>query len=304
MRVGRALLAWAVFCAAAAGAQGQESDTLARIRETGVIALGYREASIPFSYDDGKGGVIGYSQDFAAQIVEAVKRRLNAPDLKVALTPVTPENRMSLVQNGTVDLECGSTTHDAERAEDVAFSYSIFVIGTRLMTRRGAGIRDWRDLRGKTVVTTAGTTSERLLRGMNETQDMHMRIISAKDHDTAFLALSTGRAVAFMMDDALLAGERARSGRPGDFVIVGKPRSREAYGCMMRKDDPGFRQVVNDAIAKVETSGEAERIYRKWFLSPIPPNGLNLNFPESDDVKALYRNPNDRVIAPLSDWMD
>src|ERR1700748_1875033 len=273
-----------------------EQTTLQRIDADGVISLGHRESSIPFSYYDDKQQVIGYSQDFALKIVEAVKAKLNMPDLKVKLTPITSQNRIPLVQNGTVDIECGSTTNNAERQQQAAFSNTIFVIGTRLMTKKDSGIKDWADLKGKTVVTTAGTTSERLLRKMNHDKNMRMSIISAKDHGESFLTLSTGRAVAFMMDDALLAGERAKSSTPNDFVIVGTPQSHEAYGCMMRKGDPDFKKVVDDAIAKVETSGEADAIYKKWFQSPIPPKGLNLNFPPSEEIKALYKSPNDKVI--------
>jgi glutamate/aspartate transport system substrate-binding protein len=261
-----------------------------------VISLGHRESSIPFSYYDEKQNVVGYSHEFAMQVVEAVKQKLNMPNLKVKLTPITSQNRIPLVQNGTVDIECGSTTNNAERQQQVSFSNTIFVIGTRLMTKKDSGIKDWADLKGKTVVTTAGTTSERLLRKMNQDKSLGMNIISAKDHGESFLTLSTGRAAAFMMDDALLAGERAKSNTPNDFVIVGAPQSHEAYGCMLRKNDPEFKKVVDDAIAKVETSGEADKIYKKWFESPIPPKGLNLNFPESDDMKALYKAPNDKAI--------
>ena len=230
------------------------------------------------------------------KIVDAVKQKLNTPDLKMRLTPVTPQNRIPLVQNGTVDLECGSTTNNIEREQQVTFSNTIFVIGTRLMTRRDSGIKGWPDLKGKTVVTTAGTTSERLLRKMNQNKGMGMNIISAKDHGEAFQTLANGRASAFMMDDALLAGERAKWGNPGEFVIVGAPQSEEVYGCMMRKNDPAFKKVVDGAIARVETSGEADQIYQKWFESPIPPKGLNLNFPENDAIKALFKNPNDKPI--------
>jgi glutamate/aspartate transport system substrate-binding protein len=201
------------------------------------------------------------------------------------------------VQNGTIDLECGSTTHDVERAKQVGFTDTIFVIGTRLMAKKESGIKDFADLKGKTVVTTAGTTSERILRKLNQDQNMGMSIISAKDHGESFLTLSTGRAVAFMMDDALLAGERAKSNDPADFVIVGTPQSKESYGCMMRRDDPEFKKVADDAIAKVQTSGEADAIYKKWFMTPIPPKGLNLNFPESDDMKALFKAPNDKPLS-------
>ena len=276
-------------------ASAQSSDTLKKIKETGVISLGHRESSIPFSYYDDKQNVIGYSQDMAMKIVEAVKVKLAMPDLKVKLTPVTSQNRIPLVQNGTIDLECGSTTHDAERAKQVGFTDTIFVIGTRLMTKKESGIKDFADLKGKTVVTTAGTTSERILRKLNQDQNLGMSIISANSE--SFLILSTGRAVAYMMDDALLAGERAKSNDPADFVIVGTPQSKESYGCMMRRDDPEFKKVADDAIAKVQTSGEADAIYKKWLLTPIPPKGLNLNFPESDDMKALFKAPNDKPLS-------
>jgi glutamate/aspartate transport system substrate-binding protein len=286
-----AALAWL-----AGGAHAQDAGTLKKIKDTGVISLGYRESSVPFSYYDTKQNVIGYSYDVEMKVVDAIKRKLGTPDLKMRLVPVTPQNRIPLVQNGTVDIECGSTTHNAERQQQVAFSDTIFVIGTRLLTRKGSGIQDFSDLKGRTVVTTAGTTSERLLRKMNQDKALKMSIISAKDHGDSFRALETGRAEAFMMDDALLAGERAKSRTPDDYVIVGTPQSREAYGCMLRKNDPEFQKAVDDAIAQVQTSGEAEKIYKTWFESPIPPKGLNLNFPESSAMKALFKSPNDRAL--------
>jgi glutamate/aspartate transport system substrate-binding protein len=296
MKVRKAALLVATLGLFAGGAHAQEAGTLKKIKDTGVISLGYRESSIPFSYYDEQQNVIGYSHEFMMKIVDAVKQKLNTPDLKIKLTPVTPQNRIPLVQNGTVDLECGSTTNNMEREQQVTFSNTIFVIGTRLMTRKDSGIKDWLDLKGKTVVTTAGTTSERLLRRMNQDKGMGMNIISAKDHEEAFQALASGRASAFMMDDALLAGERAKSGHPAEFVILGTPQSEEAYGCMMRKNDPEFKKVVDGAIAKIETSGEADQIYQKWFESPIPPKGLNLKFPESDAIRALFKSPNDKPI--------
>jgi glutamate/aspartate transport system substrate-binding protein len=176
----------------------------------------------------------------------------------------------------------------------VAFSTNIFVVGTRLMTRKGAGINDFPDLKGKNVAVTAGTTSERLLRRYNTDHKLGMRIISAKDHGESFLMLETGRAAAFMMDDALLYGERAKAKRPDDWVVVGKPMSEEAYGCMMRKGDAAFKKLVDGAISKAMTSGEAAKIYAKWFQQPIPPKGLNLNWPMSEDVRALFKAPNDK----------
>lgn len=273
----------------------QESPTLKKIKDSGTIALGHRESSIPFSYYDDKQQVVGYSQELMLKVVDAVKAELKMPNLQVKLTPVTSQNRIPLVQNGTVDIECGSTTHNAERARQVAFSNTIFVIGTRLMTKKDSGIKDFPELAGKNVVTTAGTTSERLIRKMNEDKKLAMNIISAKDHGEAFLTLETGRAVAFMMDDALLYGELAKARRPAEWTIVGTPQSFEAYGCMMRKDDPAFKKVADAALAKAMTSGEAEAIYKKWFTQPIPPKGLNLNFPISEAMLRLYKAPNDKA---------
>jgi glutamate/aspartate transport system substrate-binding protein len=280
----------------ATSAAEEPKQTLDRIRASKTISLGYRESSVPFAYYDDKQQVVGYSYELMLGVVEAVKRELGLPDLKIKLTPVTSQNRIPLVQNGTIDLECGSTTNNLERQKQVAFSNTLFVIGTRLLTRKDSGIKDFPDLAGKNVVTTAGTTSERLILKMNEDKKMGMNIISARDHGESFLTLQSGRAVAFMMDDALLAGEMAKARKPDDWHIVGTPQSREAYGCMMRRDDPGFKKVVDAAIARAMTSGEAERLFHKWFQSPIPPRGVNLNLPLSDDMKELFRHPNDRAL--------
>ena len=270
----------------------QESPTLKKIKDSGAIALGHRESSIPFSYYDDKQQVVGYSQELMLKVVDAVKAELKLPALQTKLVPVTSQNRIPLVQNGTIDIECGSTTHNSERAKQASFSNTIFIIGTRLMTKKESGIKDFADLAGKNVVTTAGTTSERLIRKMNEERKLGMNIISAKDHGEAFLTLETGRAAAFMMDDALLYGEMAKARKPADWVVVGTPQSYEAYGCMMRKDDPGFKKLVDAALAKTMVSGEAEAIYKKWFTQPIPPKGLNLNFPLSEQMQKLYKAPN------------
>ena len=276
--------------------QGQElTGTLQKIKDTGVITLGHRESSIPFSYYDDKQQVIGYSQDLMLKAVDAIKAELKLAKLDVKLIPVTSENRITLVQNGSVDLECGSTTNTTDRQKQVSFSNSIFVVGTRLMTKSNSGIKDFPDLAGKSVVTTAGTTSDRLLRKMNEGNNMKMKVISAKDHGEAFLTLESGRAVAFVMDEVLLYGEMAKAKNASEWAVVGTPQSYEAYGCMMRKDDPAFKKVVDGALAQVMTSGEAEKIYAKWFLQPIPPKGLNLNFQLSYALKKLFKSPNDKA---------
>ncbi len=290
------LFATALACSFALPALAQEEGgTLKKIKDSGTISLGHRESSIPFSYYDDKQQVVGYSHDLMLKAVDAVKKQLKVPKLQVKLTPITSQNRIPLVQNGTIDIECGSTTNNLERQKQVAFSNTLFIVGTRLLTKKNSGIKDFPDLKGKNVVTTAGTTSERLIRALNDEKQMGMNIISARDHSESFLTLESGRAVAFMMDDALLAGEAAKARKPAEWHIVGTPQSKEAYGCMMRKDDPQFKKVVDDAIAQAMKSGEAEKLYKKWFMSPIPPKGNNLNLPLSEEMKELFKNPNDKA---------
>jgi glutamate/aspartate transport system substrate-binding protein len=290
-----AILALGFTAVTALPAFAQDAGTLKKIKDTGSITLGHRESSIPFSYYNDKQEVIGYSQELMLKVVDAVKAHLKLDKLDTKLMPVTSANRITLVQNGTIDIECGSTTNNTERQKQVAFSTTIFVVGTRLLTKKDAGINDFPDLAGKNVVTTAGTTSERLLRKINEDQKLGLSIISAKDHGESFLTLETGRAVAFMMDDALLYGEIAKAKKPGDWIVTGKAQSKEAYGCMLRKDDAEFKAVVDAAMTKLQTSGEATKIYEKWFMNPIPPKGLNLAMPLSDEMKALYAAPNDKA---------
>jgi len=271
------------------------TGTLKKIKDAGFISVGHRESSIPFSYYDDKNEVVGYSQDLVMMVVDAVKKKLNLPNLAVKLIPVTSQNRIPLIQNGTIDIESGSTTNNVERQQQVSFSNTMFIIGTRLLVKKDSGIKDFPDLKGKNVVVTAGTTSERLIREMNEKNSMGMSIISAKDHGESFLTLQSGRAAAFMLDDALLAGERAKARKPDDWVIVGTPQSKEAYGMMVRKGDDQFKKLADETIAKAQTSGEAAKLYQKWFQSPIPPKGLNLDLVLSDDMKELFKNPNDKA---------
>ncbi|WP_422910873.1 glutamate/aspartate ABC transporter substrate-binding protein [Pseudomonas sp. MAC6] len=271
------------------------TGTLKKIKDSGTITLGHRDASIPFSYfGDNPQHPVGYSHDLQLKVVDAIKQELGLPDLKVRYNLVTSQTRIPLVQNGTVDLECGSTTNNIERQRQVDFSVGIFEVGTRLLTKKTSGVNDFPDLKGKNVVTTAGTTSERLLKIMNAEKQMGMNIISAKDHGESFLMLESGRALAFMMDDALLYGEMAKAKQPADWVVVGEPQSFEIYGCMMRKGDEGFKQVVDKAISATFASGEINAIYDKWFMQPVPPKGLNLNFPMSDELKKLIANPTDK----------
>ncbi|AJI95713.1 bacterial extracellular solute-binding s, 3 family protein [Yersinia ruckeri] len=272
------------------------TGTLKKIKDNGVIVVGHRESSVPFSYYDNQQKVVGYSQDYSNLIVDAVKKKLNLPDLQVKLIPVTSQNRIPLLQNGTFDFECGSTTNNLERQKQAAFSNTIFVVGTRLLTKKDSGIKDFKNLAGKAVVVTSGTTSEVLLNKLNEENKMDMRIISAKDHGDSFRTLESGRAVAFMMDDALLAGERAKAKKAGEWEIVGTPQSQEAYGCMLRKDDPQFKALMDQTIATAQTSGVATKSFERWFTQPIPPKNLNLNFSLSDDMKKLFKAPNDKAL--------
>ena len=271
-------------------------STLEKIKASGTIVLGHRDASIPFSYiADNPNQPIGYAHDLQMKVVEAVKKELNMPDLKVRYNLVTSQNRIPLVVNGTVDFECGSTTNNLERQKQVQFSNNFFVVGTRLLVDKAAGIKDFADLKGKPVVTTSGTTSERLLKEYNDKNQAGMNIISAKDHGEAFLMLQNGRAQAFMMDDVLLAGARAKAEDPAKWEIVGTPMSFENYGCMMRKDDPAFQKVVNDAMSAVFKSDEINKMYKQWFESPIPPKNVNMEFPMSDKMKEIIANPNDKA---------
>ncbi|RJL52507.1 amino acid ABC transporter substrate-binding protein [Pectobacterium carotovorum] len=297
MQMRKLALSLILLGTAASAAQAEDlAGTLKKVKDNGVIVIGHRESSVPFSYYDNTQKVVGYSQAYSDKIVEAIKKKLDAPNLQVKLLPITSQNRIPLLQNGTFDLECGSTTNNLERQKQAAFSNTIFVVGTRLLTKKDSGVKDFPDLAGKTVVVTSGTTSEVLLNKLNEEKQMKMRIISAKDHGDSFRTLESGRAVAFMMDDALLAGERAKAKNADQWDIVGKAQSEEAYGCMLRKDDPQFKKLVDDTIAEVQTSGEAEKWFDRWFKQPIPPKDLNLNFALSDEMKALFKAPNDKAL--------
>ena len=287
--IAAALISTPVFAAELTG-------TLKKIKESGTITLGHRDSSIPFSYiADASGKPVGYSHDVQLAIVEGLKKQLDMPDLKVKYNLVTSQTRIPLVQNGTVDVECGSTTNNVERQQQVDFSVGIFEVGTRLLSKKDSAYKDFADLKGKNVVTTAGTTSERILKAMNADKQMGMNVISAKDHGEAFNMLESGRAVAFMMDDALLAGEMAKAKKPADWAVTGTPQSYEIYGCMMRKGDPDFKKAVDDAIVAYYKSGDVNTSYNKWFNSPIPPKGLNLAFPMSKELKALIENPTDKA---------
>ena len=266
--------------------------TLGKIANAKSITLGYRDASVPFSYvGDSSGKPMGYSVDLASKIVERIEEKTGVADLKVKYNLVTSQTRIPLVQNGTVDLECGSTGVTAERQQQVAFSYGFIYVKGQLLTAKDSGIQGFDDLKGKNVVTTAGTTNERFLKNYNAEHKTNMFVISAKDHGEAFKMLETGRAAAFYMDDALLYGERAKARDPHKWVVVGKEQSREIYSCMVRKGDPQFLAVVNEALGDLYRSGAINGIYQRWFEQPIPPKGLNLEFPMTSELKAIIATP-------------
>ena len=270
-----------------------QEGTLKKIKETGVITLGHRDASIPFSYFDDKQAAIGYALDLCGKVVDAVKTELKMPNLQVKLNPVTSATRIPLMANGTIDLECGSTTNNLERQKQVAFTITHFVTANRFVSKKASSLKDMNDLKGKTVVSTSGTTNIKQITEINGQKNLGMTILPAKDHAEAFLMVETGRASAFFMDDILLYSLVANSKTPAEWAISAEALSVEPYGIMLRKDDPSFKKVVDGAMTAVYKSGEINKIYSKWFLSPVPPKGINLNVPMSDVFKHVVAKPTD-----------
>ena len=286
------LAAAAISCAQAAELTG----TLKKVKETNSITVGYRESSIPFSYLDNNGKPIGYAMELCGKVVDAVKADLKMPGLKVNYTPVTSSNRIPLLENGTIDLECGSTTNSVARQKQVAFGPTYFVINVTAAVKKDSGISDFAQLAGKTIVTTSGTTAVPLLKKYEKTKDMEFKEIYGKDHAESFLLMADGRAAAFVMDDILLAGQIANSKDPAAYKILPGSLRQEPYSMMLRKDDPQFKALVDKTIDGVMKSGEINKIYAKWFTSPIPPKGINLNFPETPAIKEAFAHPNDKGV--------
>ena len=293
MRTTKLAFALTLLAFAAAPVLAQESGTLKKIKDSGSITIGFRDASIPFSYLNEQQQPIGYAMDICYKIVDAVKAKLGMPNIKVTLNPVTSSTRIPLMANGTIDLECGSTTNNAERKKQVDFGMTYFVIKYRYVAKKSANMDTIAALKGQTVVSTAGTTDIKALNELNGAQNMGMNILSANDHPAAFLMVETGRAKAFLMDDILLYGLVATSKNPGDFHVSSASLGVEPYSLMLRRDDPDFKKVVDDAMTQLYKSGEIEKIYNKWFMNPIPPKNINLNFPISDSLKKVFANPTD-----------
>lgn len=274
-------------------AHAQESGTLKKIKESGSITLGVRDSSIPFSYLDDKQSYQGYSIDLCMKAVTAIQKHLGLSQLSVKMNPVTSATRIPLMANGTIDLECGSTTNNIERQKQVAFAPTTFVSGNRLLAKKSANIKSLDDMKGKTLVSTAGTTSMKQITALNTERNLGLNILSAKDHAESFLMVETGRAVAFLMDDILLASLAANSKNPSEYAITKDALELEPYGIMMRRDDPAFKKVVDDAIVGVFKSGDINKIYAKWFQAPIPPKGINLNWPMNEQLKKIIAKPTD-----------
>ena len=283
--------AFALVAAQPVAAQG--SDTLKKIKDSGTITLGHRDTSIPFSYYDDKQQVVGYAMDICMRIVDAVKAELKLQKLDVKLNPVTSATRIPLMANGTIDLECGSTTNNLERQKQVAFTITHFVTANRYVAKKASNINKLADLKGKTVVSTAGTTNLKWLTEENQKQNLGMNIVAGKDHAESFLMVDTGRAAAFFMDDILLYSLVANARNPGDWAIGAEAYTVEPYGIMLRREDPAFKKVVDGAVTQLYKSGQINPIYEKWFQKPVPPKGINLNVPMSPQFKKVVANPTD-----------
>ncbi len=272
------------------------ADTLQKIKDTGTITIGHRESSIPFSYLDGNQKPVGYSMELCNKVVDAVKKELKMPALVTKLTPVTSQTRIPLMTNGTIDLECGSTTNSLERQKQVAFGVTTFVSPVRMVVKADSGIKTLDDLNGKAVATTTGTTSDRYIKQNEKGHNIDVKNVYGKDHAESFLMVETGRASAFVMDEVLLAGFVANAKNPKDFAIVGPALSTEPYGIMLRKDDPQFKALVDKTLSGLMKSGEINKIYAKWFTSAIPPKNVNLNLPMNAQLQEAIKHPTDKGI--------
>jgi glutamate/aspartate transport system substrate-binding protein len=269
------------------------TGTLKKIKDTGAITLGHRESSVPFSYYDDRQQVVGYAMDLCHRIVDGVKNNLKLAKLETKLNPVTSATRIPLIANGTVDLECGSTTNNIERQKQVSFTITHFVTANRFVSKKSANLKTVDDLRGKTIVSTSGTTNIKQITEIGAQKGLNLNILAAKDHAEAFLMVETGRAAAFVMDDILLYSLVAAAKAPQDYVISADALSVEPYGIMLRREDPAFKKVVDETMIATYRGGAINAIYDKWFLKAIPPRGLNLNVPMSDSFKKVIANPTD-----------
>ena len=271
-----------------------QADTLKKIADSGQITLAYRESSVPLSYLEAAGKPIGMAVDISKTVAEAVKKKLNKPNLKVEWVSVTSANRIPVLANGTIDLECGSTTNNTARGKDVDFAINHFYTGTRLLVKKSSGIKNYADLKGKTITITTGTTNMQVVRKYAAEQGLDVKVDAAKDHADAFLLVQGDRAAAFAMDDVLLFGLMANAKSPGDFEVVGDSLQVEPYACMLRKNDPEFKKLVDGVIGDMMKSGAFAKSYQRWFMSPIPPRNTPLNLPMSNELKQNLSDLSDK----------
>lgn len=294
MQLHRPLIVGLMAAALASPTLAQNLSTLDKAKASGSITIAYREASLPFSYLGADAQPTGFGWEICGRIIEQVRRATGRSDLVVKTQAITAQNRIPLLLNGTVDVECGSTTNNAERNKQVAFSINYFYTGTRFLVRADSPVRSVADLKGRKVVSTTGTSNLQVVRKLNVDRNLGFELISAKDHAESALLVQQGRADAFGMDDILLYGVRASALNPSSLAVVGEAIQVEPYAVMFRKDDPGFKKLVDDTIKELIRTGEFTQLYKKWFESPIPPKGINLNAPMSDELRANLKNLSDQ----------
>ena len=292
------LLAVAVLALAAGTASAQANDTLAKIKSSGTVNLGVRDSS-GLAFTIGGGKYVGFHTEMAERIVDDLKKVTGNPNLKINYQVITSQNRIPLLQNGTIDFECGSTTNNLTRQKDVAFAVTTYVEEVRMAVKANSGIKSIKDLAGKTVATTTGTTSVQTLRKNERANGIDFKEVMGKDHADSFLLLESGRADAFVMDGSILAANIAKSKSPKDYAIVGEVLSVEPIACMLRKDDPKMKEALDNSIKRQIKDGSLAKLYDKWFMQPIPPNNVSLNMPLSESNKAAWANPNDK---PMEDY--
>jgi glutamate/aspartate transport system substrate-binding protein len=292
---GLAALCLMLACGLRVGSAQSLGPTLQKIKDSGTITIGNRESSVPFSYLDDSQKPIGFSLDLCNLVVAKVKTRLGLPDLKVAYQAVNSSNRIPLVKNSTVDMECGSTANTIARQQEVAYSVIFYAPQFKWIALKASGLKTSDDLKGKTVAVTQGTNTSQFVARLNTEKALGMKVLQAKDHAESFLLVDTGRAAAFMEDDILLAGLKATAADPDKFGFLSDDFPSDPYGVMMSKSDPGLKQLVDEALTEAMQVGQYDKLYTKWFESPIPPKNINLDFPQSDKLKALIKSPSDKA---------
>ncbi len=294
----KSILAIALMAACAGSAWAQTNDTLAKIKSSGSVTLGVRESS-GLGFTLGGGKYVGFHTEMGERILADLRKPLGLSQIEIKYQPVTSQNRIPLLQNGTVDLECGSTTNNAARQKDVAFAVTTYVEEVGIAVRTNSNVHHIKDLNGKSVATTTGTTSVQTLRKNERATGVDFKEVYGKDHADSFLLLESGRAEAFVMDKSILAANIAKSKNPADFKILDDVLSIEPIACMLRKDDPAFKKAVDDSIKRQIKDGSLAKLYDKWFMQPIPPANVNLKMPMSESTKAAWANPNDK---PMEDY--